>query len=147
MLTKLRRGWCDANCRHSSHNRKTAAACDCTAMPRELLPRLNYAINNDDTCFPYIAQSTVNDVRAMRFIRSKANAHNRIYKEHWAALQPRLAEYATGGSGTIAEAILYNDCKWLGQKAHERTQRKSELWMNFLKTAVVTMNLCKPQCT
>jgi hypothetical protein len=119
-LLNVRTGWCNAEHRHNSHNRKTAAACDYTTMPRELLPRLNYASNCDDTRFPYVAQNTVNDVRAMRFIRSKANAHNRMFKAHWAALQPRLAEYATSGTGSIAEAILYNDCKWLGQQAHER---------------------------
>jgi hypothetical protein len=120
MLLHLRSGWCNAEHRHNSHNRKTAAACDYTTMPRELLPRLNYASNYDEGRFPYVTQSTVNDVRAMRFIRSKANTHNRIFKEHWAALQPKLAEYAATGTGSIAEAILYTDCKWLGQDAHER---------------------------
>jgi hypothetical protein len=120
MLHTLKRSWYGAKSRDNNHNKKFAAVCDCTAMPRELLPRLYYASNYDDACFPYVAQSTVNDVRAMRFIRSKANTNNLAYKEHWAALQPRLAQYAATGSGSIAEAIVYNDCQWLGQQAHER---------------------------
>jgi hypothetical protein len=84
-------------------------------MPRELLPRLTRASEYTPSKFPYATQHTLNDVRAIRYARSKANAGKKRAR-HWSTLQVRLREYAATGRGTFAEAIVYNDCYWLGQE-------------------------------
>jgi hypothetical protein len=96
------------------HSSATSAACDHVRTPRELLPRL-YSSSSSVNTFPFVSQATADDVRAMRMIRS---SHS-IRPAWWAVLQPRLQLYAATGAGTVAEAIVYNDCFWLGQVAHE----------------------------
>jgi hypothetical protein len=102
----------------SKHYSKQSATCDHAHMPRELLPRLgrNNTVTPDE--WPYLSQRIVNDVRAMRCIRStQAIAH---YSTMWRTLQPRLQQYATTGAGTVAEAIVTNYYWWSGQVAHEK---------------------------
>jgi hypothetical protein len=103
--------------RNSKHYSNLSATCDHAHMPRELLPRLgaNNTVMPDK--LPYLTQSTINDVKAMRYIRS---AHaSRSYATMWATLQARLQQFATTGAGTVAEAIVANDYWWNGQLAHE----------------------------
>jgi hypothetical protein len=88
-------------------------------MPREALPRLVSPCSNSADRFPYIAQQTASDVRAMRAVRSRANG-TAVDAARWVVLQQRLQQYAAGGAGTIAETIVCNDCYWLGQVAHEK---------------------------
>jgi hypothetical protein len=115
-LRDIRAHWADT----SSHSRKTAAACRHTVMPREALPRQSSARSHTAADqFPYIARQTVRDVRAMRSVRSKANG-NAKSRERWSVLQQRLQQYAASGAGTIAVAIVCNDCYWLGQVAREK---------------------------
>eukprot|EP00953_Heterococcus_sp_UTEX-ZZ885_P010420 6082-Heterococcus_DN1.PRE.9 len=54
----------------SKHYSKSSATCDHAHMPRELLPRLgpNSTVTPDK--LPYLSQSSINDVRAVRYIRS-----------------------------------------------------------------------------
>jgi hypothetical protein len=109
------------------HSSAASAACDHVHMPRELLPRLGIYSNSDT--FPYLSQATVDDVRAMRYLRTRHSTR----AAHWAVLQQRLQQYAATGAGTVAEAIVYNDCYWLGQVAHEepsgaRTQAAQRRW-------------------
>eukprot|EP00953_Heterococcus_sp_UTEX-ZZ885_P003553 2429-Heterococcus_DN1.PRE.2 len=114
-LHDLRTHWAKT----SSHSRKSAVACRHTVMPREALPRLVSPCSNSADRFPYIAQQTASDVRAMRAVRSRANGST-IDSARWDVLQQRLQQYAASGAGTIAEAIFCNDCFWLGHEAHER---------------------------
>jgi hypothetical protein len=95
------------------HSSAASAACDHVHTPRELLPRQS-TYNNSDT-FPYLSQATVDDVRAMRYLRTRHSSK----AAHWAVLQHRLQQYAATGAGTVAEAIVHNDCYWLGQLAYE----------------------------
>jgi hypothetical protein len=97
------------------HSSAASAACDHVHMPRELLPRLGSRSTVSPDAFPYLSQTTIDDVRAMRLIRA---THSKRALQ-WAVLQSRLQQYASTGAGTIAEAIVYNDCYWLGQIAHE----------------------------
>jgi hypothetical protein len=114
-LHDLRTHWAKT----SSHSRKSAVACRHTVMPREALPRLVSPCSNSADRFPYIAQQTASDVRAMRAVRSRANG-TAVDAARWVVLQQRLQQYAAGGAGTIAETIVCNDCYWLGQVAHEK---------------------------
>jgi hypothetical protein len=102
----------------SSHYSKLSATCDHAHMPREVLPRVGQNRTVTPDKWPYLSQSTVNDVKAMRFIRSQAT--HRSYVAKWQILQQRLQQYATTGAGTIAEAIVVNDYWWNGQVAHEK---------------------------
>jgi hypothetical protein len=56
-------------------------------------------------------------VRAMRFVRADRSSTGRV--KQWHTVQSRLLQYADTSAGTLAEAILYNDCYWKGQTAHE----------------------------
>eukprot|EP00953_Heterococcus_sp_UTEX-ZZ885_P003546 2428-Heterococcus_DN1.PRE.2 len=114
-LHDLRAHWAKT----SSHSRKSAVACRHTVMPREALPRLVSPCSNSADGFPYIAQQTASDVRAMRAVRSRANGTT-VDSARWDVLQQRLQQYAASGAGTIAEAIVCNDCYWLGQLAQEK---------------------------
>jgi hypothetical protein len=114
-LREFKKGWARAG---SSHNSKSAAACDYAAMPRELLPRLCYVKALSDSSYPQISQSTVDAVRAMRHVRSCAKRTVKEFKHGWPLLQARLKEYASTGSGSLAEAIVHNDCCWRGKVAH-----------------------------
>jgi hypothetical protein len=53
----------------SKHYSKSSATCDHAHMPRELLLRLgpNSTVTPDK--WPYLSQSSINDVRAVRYIR------------------------------------------------------------------------------
>jgi hypothetical protein len=109
------------------HSSAASAACDHVHMPRELLPRLG--IYSNSNTFPYLSQATVDDVRAMRYLRTRHSTR----AAHWAVLQQRLQQYAATGAGTVAEAIVHNDCYWLGQVAHDepsgaRTQAAQRRW-------------------
>jgi hypothetical protein len=95
------------------HSSAASALCDHVHMPRELLPRLS--TYSSPQTFPYVSQAITDEVRAIRYLRSR---HNDMSMQ-WAVLQSRLQQYAATGAGTVAEAIVYNDYYWLGQVAHE----------------------------
>jgi hypothetical protein len=114
-LHDLRAHWAKT----SSHSRRSAVACRHTVMPREALPRLYSPCSNSVDKFPYIAEQTASDVRAMRAVRSRTNG-NAVDTAQWSVLQQQLEQYAATGAGTVAEAIVYNDCYWLGQTAHDK---------------------------
>jgi hypothetical protein len=86
-------------------------------VPRELLPLLGANSKSSPNKWPYCSQSTTDDVKAMRFIRSKHSTAS--YTDMWRTLQSRLHTYATTGKGSIAEAIVHNDCYWKGELAYE----------------------------
>jgi hypothetical protein len=113
VITTLSKCWPSG----SKHFRKLSATCDHALMPRELLPRLGSRSTVSPDKWPYLSQTTIDDVRAMRFIRSAYST--RPVNIKWATLQQRLEQHATTGAGTVAEAILVNDYWWLGQVAHE----------------------------
>jgi hypothetical protein len=113
-LSVLRRAWRQHS---SNHNSGSSAACDYAAMPRELLPRLDRINSYSVDGYPHVSKSTIDDVRAMRFVRADRSSANRV--KQWHTVQSRLLQYADTGAGTLAEAILYNDCYWKGQTAHE----------------------------
>ena len=102
----------------SKHYSKLSATCDHAHMPRELLPRLGRGNSLSPDKWPYLSQSTTNDVKAIRYIRSAQSSTP--YSTMWRTLQPRLQQYATTGGGTVAEAFVTNDYWWLGQVAHEK---------------------------
>jgi hypothetical protein len=68
-LRRIRSRWSRA---HSSHNNRTAAACDHVHMPRELLPRLSCYSKVLPDVFPFVPQNVTDTVRAMRCIRSSS---------------------------------------------------------------------------
>jgi hypothetical protein len=108
---------------HSKHNKRTAAACDHAHMPRELLPRLGYYCKMLPDVFPYVPQSVTDAVRAMRFIRSSSRQSSSEGSD-WQLLRERLQRYAATGTGSLAEAILVNDCCWRGEVALEVPPKK-----------------------
>jgi hypothetical protein len=110
--------------KRSKHNKRTAAACDHAHMPRELLPRVGYYCKMQPDVFPYVPQSVTDAVRAMRFIRSSGRQSSSSEGSDWQLLRARLQRYATTGTGTLAEAILVNDCCWRGEVAHEVPPKK-----------------------
>jgi hypothetical protein len=110
-IDRARRTWQKAS---SKHSQRGAAACNHELMPRVLLPRLRYYIGHTSDAYPYVPLSVVNDVRAMRYIRGH---HNSCSKD-WQILQARLQQYGSTGKGSIAEAIVVNDCYWQNEKAH-----------------------------
>jgi hypothetical protein len=116
-LREVRNRWRKEN---STHNRQTAAACNHELMPRELLPRIGYYSSYTSDTFPYVSQSDIDDVQAMRYIRSSANTtyQAKWQREGWQLLQARLQQYASTGKGSIAEALVVNDYNWRGQIAH-----------------------------
>jgi hypothetical protein len=122
-LHDVRRRWSKDT---STHNSREAAACNYELMPRELLPRIRLYSANTSDAFPYVSQSVIDDVRAMRYIRSTANiSHQTTWqRDGWQLLQARLQQYASTGKGSIAEAIVVNDCCWRGQVAHAVASHK-----------------------
>jgi hypothetical protein len=107
----------------SVHWHQDSPTCDLAHMPRELLPRLGGNGYPSPDKWPYCSENTIDDVKAMRRIRSNYLAPS---NETW-QLQDRLEEYADSGVGSIAEAIVYNDYYWTGQLAYERPSgNKSE---------------------
>jgi hypothetical protein len=102
----------------SRHARKQSATCDHARMPRELLPRIRRSNTLSPDKWPYLSQSTINDVRAIRCIRS---AHTTApFSTMWETLQGRLQQHAATSAGSVAEAIVANDYWWNGQVAHEK---------------------------
>jgi hypothetical protein len=102
---------------YSVHWHQDSPTCDLANMLRELLPRVGGNGYPSPSKWPYCSQNTIDDVKAMRRIRS--NHLTPSDNEMRQTLQDRSEEYADSGVGSIAEAILYNDCYWTGQLAHE----------------------------
>jgi hypothetical protein len=122
-LREVRNRWLKDS---STHNRHTAAACNHELMPLELPPRTGYYSSYRPDTFPYVSQSVFDNVRAMRYIRSSANTTHQTnwQREGWQLLQARLQQYASTGKGSIAEAVVVNDCYWRGQVAHAAASHK-----------------------
>jgi hypothetical protein len=85
-------------------------------MPRELLPRLSLVVKTRPNLWPHLTRTTIDDVRAMTYIRCQYSHDTKSTK--WLTLKARLLQYAATGRGTIAEAIVYNDCYWDGELAY-----------------------------
>eukprot|EP00953_Heterococcus_sp_UTEX-ZZ885_P027138 14603-Heterococcus_DN1.PRE.2 len=113
LLRNMRPNWPD----DSPHWHQDSPTCNLINMPREVLPRLRDQSYASPDKWPYCSQSIIDDVTAMRFIRVKAATPSAA--DMWQILQKRLKQYADSGTGSIAEAIVYNDCYWTGQLAHE----------------------------
>jgi hypothetical protein len=113
LIHKVRQYW-PVN---STHYSKQSATCDHALMPKELLPRLGRKNSLSHKQWPHVCQHSMNDVIAIRFIRSSSG--NQTYGAMWETLQPRLQQYADTGAGTVAEAIVANDYWRNGQVAHE----------------------------
>jgi hypothetical protein len=99
----------------NGHNRASSAVCNYKCMPKEMLPRVSEHNSLSPHCYPYLAQQTVDDVLAMRHIHAQSNSSDAKCRADWLTLQARLQQYAVSGKGTVAEAMLYNDCYWRGQ--------------------------------
>jgi hypothetical protein len=99
----------------NSHNSSKAAACNYSMMPRALLPRVRSYTTHTPHAFPFVPEAAVDDTRAMRYIRSSRDN----LRTGWRCLQARLQQYTSTGKGSIAEAIVVNDCWWSGQIAYE----------------------------
>jgi hypothetical protein len=124
VLYNIQRNWHNAG---SSHSSKTSATRDYAHMPRELLPRLGRSNLVTPAVWPHLSQSTLDDVKVMRHIRGKASTEK--YQAKWQVLRQRLQQYAATGAGTVAEAIVANDCWWSGQVAHEKASGGHSLAM------------------
>jgi hypothetical protein len=109
-----------SNCSHLSQQ---SATCDLACMPRELLPLISN-VNSVNNCaehskHPYIPQATLDDVRAITAVRCGLGTHKKLTSAaRWMLVQARMQQYADSGSGTIAEAIVHNDCCWRGEQAY-----------------------------
>jgi hypothetical protein len=112
-LHHVHRKWRKVN---NSHNSSKAAACNYSIIPRELLPRVRSYTNQAPHAFPFVPEAVVDDIRAMRYIRSSCREK---LPTSWRCLQARLQQYASTGEGSIAEAIVVNDYWWSGQISYE----------------------------
>jgi hypothetical protein len=66
-LDHVYRKWKVAN---NSHNSSKSAACNYSIIPRELLPRVRSYTTQTPHAFAFVPQAAVDDIRAMRYIRS-----------------------------------------------------------------------------
>jgi hypothetical protein len=107
-----------------AHNFPEAAVCNYELMPRELLPRIGARTEPVPDMFPFLSQQTVDDLEAMRQARRCANKPTKLAQQQWSVVSARLREYAESGAGSIAEAIMHNDCWWQQQVAHEAVKTK-----------------------
>jgi hypothetical protein len=112
---KVVRAYWREGCGHCTSN---SAAADTARMPKELLPRMGPNGTTTPSTWPFMSQSTIDDVRAMRYIRSQHSTA--AYGAAWQALQLRLQQYVTTGAGSVAEAVVCNDCYWCGETAYEK---------------------------
>jgi hypothetical protein len=113
LMTSVKEKW-PKNCPHLQQGSPT---CDLVNMSRELLPRLGGRSYPSPDKWPYCDQSTIDDVRAMKYIRGHHAATG--YAHMWQTLRTRLKQYADSGEGSIAEAIVYNAYCWTSQLAYE----------------------------
>jgi hypothetical protein len=107
-----------------AHNHPTAAVCNYELMPRELLPRLGPRTEPVPDMFPFLSQETLDDLEAMRQARRCANKPTKLAQQQWKVVSARLKAYAESGAGSLAEAIMHNDCWWQQQVAHEVVKTK-----------------------
>jgi hypothetical protein len=99
------------------HYMKGSAACDVVNMPRELLPRMGPRSTSTPDAYPYLSEHTINDVRAIRYIRARHAA--KPYADMWTVVKARLQQFEATGTGTIAEAVVCNSCFWVDEKAYD----------------------------
>jgi hypothetical protein len=111
-----------SNCSHLSQQ---SATCDLACMPRELLPLISNVnlvcsrSSTEQSKHPYISQATLDDVRAITAVRCGLGTHKKLTSAaRWMLVQARMQQYADTGSGTIAEAIVHNECCWRGEQAY-----------------------------
>jgi hypothetical protein len=138
VLYDIQRHWRNAGSSHSSKTSATRDYAHMPRMPRELLPRLGRSNIVTPDVWPYLSQSTLDDVKVMRHIRGKASTQK--YQAKWQVLRQRLQLYAAIGAGTVAEAIVANDCWWSGQVAHEKASGGHSLAMS-VETAKRSSNV------
>jgi hypothetical protein len=105
------------------HYMKRSATCDLAHMPRELLPLLFTVRDASSGKYPYVPRATVDDVRAITAIRCKESLKRN--SSQWQLVQSRLWQYAQSSSGTVAEAIVHNDCCWRGELAYAVPSHKN----------------------
>jgi hypothetical protein len=110
-LHSLRCSWARSNC----HSSRQSPTCDHLRMPTELLPRVSTVSTASQQQWPYLSQATVDDVRAITVLRSCTV--RKKHKDWCETLRNRLCMHASTGRGTVAEAIVLNDCYWYGSTA------------------------------
>jgi hypothetical protein len=128
-----------------SHFSQQSATCDLACMPRELLPLLNTmnlavsTSNTEQSKQPYVPQATLDDVRAITAVRCGLGTKSKLSSAaQWRLVQARMQQYADSGSGTIAEAIVHNDCCWRGEHAYAAPSKSSrELGVNCVQPTCV----------
>jgi hypothetical protein len=102
---------------------KRSATCDLARMPRELLPLLSTVRDANTSKYPYLPRTTFDEVRAITATR--CNESRKQNSSKWQLVQLWLQQYAQTGSGTIAEAIVHNDCSWRGELAYAVPSQKN----------------------
>jgi hypothetical protein len=107
------------------HYALSSPTSDVLHTPRELLPRLSLVVKTRPSRWPYLTRTTIDDVRAMTYIRCKHSHDKKNAK--WNTLRARLMQYAATGRGTVAEAIVYNDCYWDGELAYLPASRATSI--------------------
>jgi hypothetical protein len=120
-LGGLRARWKAAG--NGCHYAKRSATRDLARMPRELLPLLSTVRDAKTSKYPYVPRATLDEVRAITATR--CNESRKQNSSKWQLVQHRLQQYAQTGSGTIAEAIVHNDCSWRGELAYAVPSQKN----------------------
>jgi hypothetical protein len=100
------------------HNHAASPTRDLLRMPRELLPYLRVVCSASPLKWPFVSKAIARDAKAMTLVRCR-HEHEPLYAPMWQTMQARMQQYAETGSGTLAEAIVFNDCYWSVNAAHE----------------------------
>jgi hypothetical protein len=100
------------------HNHAASPTRDLLRMPHELLPYLRVVCAASPMKWPFVTKATARDVKAMTLVCCRQE-QEALYAPMWQTMQARMQQYAETGSGTLAEAIVYNDCYWSVKSAHE----------------------------
>jgi hypothetical protein len=97
------------------HFHTASPTCDALHMPRELLPsaQIVCASATSTEQWPYLTQATIDTVKAMTLVRYyRRDERTQQLFSAWQTMQARMRQYAVSGRGTVAEAIVHNDCCW-----------------------------------
>jgi hypothetical protein len=117
-----------------SRAERTLPALDLLRMPRELLPSVETLCSSSPDMWPYVKRPTVDALKAMMLVhctgRRKHKAQLQFARQ---TLQARMQQYAETGSGTVAEAIVYNEFYWRGEQEQSSGLRQ---WMQCILSPV-----------
>jgi hypothetical protein len=99
------------------HFYAASPTCDMLHMPRELLPSVAVASHSSIDKWPYLTQATIDTLKAMAVVRYyNRDECTQHLASAWRTMQVRMQQYAVSGAGTVAEAIVHNDCWWSGDQ-------------------------------